>query len=80
MLHRTTGHAFLAIGAFLYVSRFLSAAIAVSGNDGFMGSYFRKALESIGPIPNLLAVACVLTGIVILLRSARTIDGERGDQ
>ena len=76
MLHRTTGHTLLAIGAFFYASTYLAAAIAVSGDDGFSGVVFRRALEAIGPVPIVLAVACAVMGMGILVRSARAPGAE----
>jgi len=65
-MNRTTGHLFIAIAALLYISRYMAAALIVSGDTSVSRGQFRSALDYIGPHPLWLAIACAAIGWLIL--------------
>ena len=89
MSHRTTGLTFIAIAAFLYATRYLAAAIYMSGHeasDRYRGislrGIFNEGLDSLGPQLGVLALVSFVIGCWLLppLKESQTLKGQRREQ
>ncbi|UVI29369.1 hypothetical protein [Paenibacillus spongiae] len=67
MHKRTAGIVFIAIAAFLYGIRYLSAAIFGSNVSSWDADLFRQMLAYVGKGPLVLSVLSLLIGILYLL-------------
>jgi len=67
MNRRTVGCAFVAIAAFLYTARYISAAIFTSNSQNWGRDLFQRAMSYVGDDLHLWAFAALLVGVVYLV-------------
>lgn len=67
MNKRTAGVGLLAIGAFLYATRYIAAAIFGSGVASFSTELFRAMLQYVGIAPLIWSILAAIAGIAYLV-------------
>lgn len=67
MNKRGTGVVFCAIAAFLYISRYIAAAIFMSGVLSWDASLFAAGLEYVGTSPLIVSVVSLIIGVIYLV-------------
>jgi len=67
MNRRTVGCVFIAIAAFLYTARYITAAIFTSNVQNWGRDLFQRAMSYVGTDLHLWAFAALLAGVVYLV-------------
>ena len=68
MSDRGVGLAFLAMGAFLFAARYVTAAIFMSGVSSWSAHLFDRGLSYVGPWLTILALASAILGSLFFVR------------
>ena len=76
MSRRSAGVAFVAIGAFLFASRYLAAAIFGSNVSSWNADLFQAMLQYVGDMPAVLASISAVAGVGYLIWAE--LDERRG--
>ncbi len=66
MNRRTVGCAFVAMAAFLYTARYITAAIFISNVQNWGRDLFQGAMGYVGKELHLWALAALLVGVIYL--------------
>lgn len=67
MSRRAVGCAFVAIGAFLYAARYITAAIYINHVQEWGREWFQRAMSYVGPDLHIWAFAAFLVGVIYLV-------------
>lgn len=66
MSKRGVGFGFCAVAAFLFATRYLTAAVYGSNMQGWSSENYNALLEYVGPLPWLLAGVALVIGVAYL--------------
>ena len=67
MNNKGVGAIFCLIAAILLAAQYVSAAIFMSGVQTWSAEHFRSALQYVGPILPVCAVAALIAGLIFLV-------------